>query len=170
MIGRLLEKIGEIHVMNTLGKQVTILLVLFFASLAFFKARQKPVVDDPIPRPQEPMGGLHCLVLGQEAQEALGRVAARLADKAPTTDERHRAEEEVTRAVNAALHDCSVARTGDEKRGVEEMREALLRIRALLPEALDGAGDAGRRAALGEGLAEVERRIEAARPLLTPGA
>lgn len=169
MLGRLLEKIGDIHIMNTLGKQVVVLLVLFAAGLAYFKSRQQPVDDAPIPREQEPMGGLHCLLLGQEAHAALVRVAAELSRGQPTADDRHRAEERVTLAVDAALHDCSVARTDDERQGVEEMRLALERIRALLPQALHGPPDAERQASLKGGLEEVERRLDAARPLLSPG-
>lgn len=121
-MGRLGDALRSIWGMNTLAKQSFWLLVLFVAGYAFFRSIQKPIPPDPVNEPvAAPLGGIHCLLLGDSAIRSYREAWT----TPPSAADWGAAREKILGDVHEAERECSVASSDREREGIEAMRRAL---------------------------------------------
>jgi hypothetical protein len=164
-VKNLLERLHDLHLMNTLGKQVAWLAVIFAGGLLYFRSQQKPVVEAP--PVHQPLGGPHCVLMAEEARRELREVVERIRGGGLDETSFRPLATKVEAALDEAAFECSVARSDAERAALEAVRGALQKMRGaaagLSPSATVEVLDA----VTGTVLPEVGKTLADVRPALS---
>jgi hypothetical protein len=150
--------------MNTVARQVFWLAVVFAIAYPILKRVQKPRPPDPFNEPvPTPAGGIHCLLLGEEAVQSYMKSWTAAADPGANPASPV-SREKVLGEIDDAERECSVAASERERQGILEMRRALGLVRDGLRRP---AGESGSpRGAASPGNDEISEHVARARELL----
>jgi hypothetical protein len=144
VFARIWDFLASLWGMNTVARQTFWLVLLFAIAYPILKRVQKPRSPDPFNEPvPKPVGGIHCLLLGEAAVHAYERAWPELTANDAAIQRSGTSStlmEKVLGGVEDAERECSVASSDRERQGIQEMRKALGRVRqGLSQRPVDGA-------------------------------